>query len=278
MTAPRRPPLRYHGGKWRLAPWLLKHFPPHVCYVEPYGGGASVLLRKPQSYLEVYNDIDGEVVHFFRVLRERTEEFTQAVRLTPFSREELDLAYLDCDNPLERARRFYVRAWQGRGGPRAQWKTGWRFQISDARGKRSVDDWNDTRHLRGIVERLKNVQIECGEALRVIERYDKPETLYYLDPPYPAETRSKRWRRRAYQYEMTTEDHGRLAGVLHDIEGMAIISSYRSKLYDDLYAHWSRTCTETQTDGKTKRVECIWLNQAAQLARYPLFAALRETA
>jgi DNA adenine methylase len=204
--------------------------------VEPYGGGASVLLRKPPSRLEVYNDIDEEVVHFFRILRERTEEFVRAVQLTPFSREEVGLAYQPTDNPLERARRFYVRAWQARGGPRGQWKTGWRYQITNSRGKRNTDDWNDTSHLWGIVERLRQVQFEQDDALRTIWRYDNPTTLFYIDPPYPADTRSVRWRHKAYQHEMGTEDHTALAVALHQLKGMAIVSSYRSPLYDELYA------------------------------------------
>jgi DNA adenine methylase len=277
MSGPRRPALRYHGGKWRLAPWLLEYFPPHVCYVEPYGGGASVLLRKPLSHLEVYNDIDEEVVHFFRILRERTDELVHVIQLTPFSRAEVGLAYETCEDPLERARRFYVRAWQARGGPRGQWRTGWRYQITHARGKRSVDDWCDTGHLWAIVERLRRVQFECDHALSIIRRYDNPTTLFYIDPPYPADTRSLRWRHKAYTHEMSDEDHTALAECLQQLKGMAIVSSYRSPLYDELYASWTRACTKSQTDGKRKGTECIWLNQATQLARTPLFSILQET-
>lgn len=116
MIAPTRPALRYFGGKWRLAPWIISHFPEHTCYVEPFAGGASVLLRKPESKVEVLNDLDGEVVNFWRVLREQTEAFIRAVELTPFSREEASLAYQVADDPLERARRLFIRSWQQRGG------------------------------------------------------------------------------------------------------------------------------------------------------------------
>lgn len=271
MSQPRRPALRYHGGKWRLAPWVIGHFPPHACYVEPYGGAAGVLLRKDRSHLEVYNDLDGEVVSFFRVLRDRTDEFIRQIELTPFSRQELDEAFEPAEDDLERARRFYVRAWQSRGGPRSQWRTGWRFQRTNARGKRSVDDWTDTGHLRAIVERLREVQIEHDEALPVIERYDTPDTLFYCDPPYLASTRSDRWGSHAYTHEMTQEDHVELAQVLSEIEGMAIVSGYPSELYDDLYGDWAWVERTAITDARSRATECLWISPAAMDRRLPLF-------
>lgn len=140
---PRRPLMRYFGGKWRCAPWIIRHFPPHTCYVEPFAGAGSVLLRKEPSTYEYLNDRDGEVVNLFNMLRTRTEEFIRAVELTPFSRAELKLAYQPHPDPMERARRLYVRAWQARGGPREQWNTGWRYQITIARGKGVTHDWSD---------------------------------------------------------------------------------------------------------------------------------------
>lgn len=98
-----RPVLRYHGGKWRLAPWIIQHFPPHRTYVEPYGGAASVLMRKPRSYAEVYNDLDGEVCSLFRVLREPASavELRRLVALTPFARDEFALSYVPSPDPIE---------------------------------------------------------------------------------------------------------------------------------------------------------------------------------
>src|SRR5262245_50804810 len=121
-AVPSRAALRFYGGKWRLAPWIVAHLPPHTCYVEPFGGAASVLLRKPPSRYEVYNDLDGAVVGFFRVLRERPADLIRAIQCTPFARAEVDLACVpvppevDAVDDLERARRLYVRAWQGRHG------------------------------------------------------------------------------------------------------------------------------------------------------------------
>ena len=112
-----RPPIRYHGGKFRIASWVISHFPAHECYVEPFGGGAGVLLQKTPAPFEVLNDLDGEVVNFFRVLRERPGELVRVIQLTPWSREEQRLSFEPASDPLERARRFYVRSWQTHGGP-----------------------------------------------------------------------------------------------------------------------------------------------------------------
>lgn len=265
MSAITRPALRYYGGKWRIARWIISHFPPHVAYCEPFAGAASVLLHKAPSVLEVYNDSDHVVVTFFRVLRERTEELIRAIQLTPYARAEVKHAYQACDDEVEAARRFYVRAWQSRGGPRAQWGTGWRYQRQDNRGKRVIGDWNDTDHLWRIVARLKQVQLECGPADEVIQRFDSPDTLYYCDPPYLAETRSESWSRRGYAQEMTDDDHRRLAGVLHQARGMVLLSGYRSSLYADLYRDWPVVTRETQTDNPAAgmRTECLWLSPAA---------------
>jgi len=273
MTTPRRPALKYYGSKWRLAGRIIGHFPPHTCYVEPYGGSAAVLLQKPPSCVEVYNDADRQVVSFFRVLRERTAELVQAIERTPFSRAELDLAYRPCRDELEQARRFYVRAWQSRSGPSSRWCGGWRFERGDARHKTPTAVWNDTRHLWAIARRLKRVCLECDEALAVIARYDAPTTLFYLDPPYPRHTRT-RWASMAYRHEMTDEDHRHLAEVLQAIEGLAIVSSYPSALYEELYEGqgWRAVRYEVQTAVKQQATEVLWLSPRTVQAALPLFA------
>ncbi|MBH9009927.1 DNA adenine methylase [Pseudomonas aeruginosa] len=106
MKGVRRPILRYHGGKWKLAPWIIQHLPPHHTYVEPFGGAASVLLRKARSHAEVYNDLNGDVVNLFRVARDHGEKLRQALTLTPFARDEFEASYVETTDPLERARRF----------------------------------------------------------------------------------------------------------------------------------------------------------------------------
>ncbi len=265
-----RPALRYYGSKWRLAALITEQLPPHVCYVEPFGGSAAVLLQKAPSYHEVYNDADHQVVTFFRMLRDRPDDLIQAIELTPFSRDALDRAYQPAEAPLEVARRFYVRAWQSRGGGSTHWRSGWRYQKSRARGKRAVDDWNDTGHLWALVARLKQVQLECDDAFTIIPRYDSPETCFYLDPPYPASTRG-RWAKAGYRHEMSDADHRALAELLHGLAGMVILSSYPSALYEELFADWTCKTEQVRTEGRKKATEVLWISPAAVDAALPLF-------
>lgn len=264
-SRPRRPLMRYFGGKWRIAPWIVKHFPPHTCYVEPFAGAGSVLLRKEPSEYEYLNDADAEVVNLFDMLRTRHDEFIRAIELTPFSRLELRRSLEPTDDLLERARRLYIRAWQARGGPRAQWNTGWRFQVVKARGKRAADDWNDIGHLWGIVNRLKQVGIECDDYVPVLGRFDAPTTLFYVDPPYLGTTRSRRWLDKGYAHDFTTEDdHRALAGHLAALAGMVVLSGYPSDLYRELYCDqgWEMRSKRTKTD-VGYAVEAIWINPSA---------------
>lgn len=265
MAAPTRPVLRYHGGKWRLAPWIIDHFPAHRVYVEPFGGAASVLLRKPRAYAEVYNDLDGEVVNLFRVLRDRelAQQLEAVCRLTPFSRSEFALSYEPADDPVEQARRTLFRSFAGFGSVGASGrKTGFRSNVT-RNGTVPAHDWATLAEaIPTFVERLQGVVIECEPALDVIRRYDGPETLHYIDPPYPFSTRTAtaQWDRN-YRHEMTDDEHRELAAVLRHLEGMVIISGYPCELYDDeLYSDWTRVCREALADGARLRTECLWLS------------------
>ena len=278
MRAPKRPALRYHGSKWLLAPWIISHFPAHECYVEAYGGGASTLLRKHRSWLEIYNDLDHQVVNYFRVLRERPEDLVRAIQLTPYSLIEWELAQDDDPDPLESARRLYVKSFQGIAGPTAQWRTGWRRQktITKSKGNKKTTpaprSFMVTEHLYIIAERLRGVEIDCEPALRVIDRFDSPHTLFYLDPPYPASTRN-RWKKHAYRHEMTDKEHRELARAVHSLRGMVLISGYQCGLYDELYADWTRVEREARTNSPNgMAIESLWLSPNAMAGKLPLFA------
>lgn len=263
------PPVRYPGGKWRIASWIYERFPPHVVYCEPYCGGASVLFRKPPSEYEVINDLDGDVVNFFRVLRKQPDELISQIELTPYARQEYKLAYEPAEEPVERARRFLIRYRQSFGSGNIEAPTGWRFQRSSARGKSVIDEWNEVDHLWAAAGRLKQVMIECEEALQVIDRYDSPFTLFYVDPPY---VQSSRVRQNKYPHEMTDADHRRLAEVLNNVRGMVALSGYQSALYDELYAGWQMVDKTTTTNGNNQAVECLWMNPAfSDVSRLPLF-------
>jgi len=258
--APRRPALRYYGGKWKLAPWIISHFPPHQNYVEPCGGAASVLLQKPRSPLETYNDIEQRVVTFFRVLRDRPDELIRKIRLTPWARAEYELSLTDSDGELEQARRFFVRSYMSFNGasgdnPNA---TGWRH-TSDCR-KRTPAAYDLVNNaLAEVAKRLTGVQLECRDYANVIDRLDNDAALIYFDPPYPKATRTKaNW----YSYEWIDQQHVEAATLLHQCQGFAIVSGYACDLYRNLYeAHgWQRVDREAQTNSGGNHTESLWLS------------------
>jgi DNA adenine methylase len=272
--SPTRPVLRYHGGKWMLADWIISHFPEHSIYVEPFGGAASVLMRKPRSYAEVYNDLDQDIVNLFRVLRDPklSKELEHQLRLTPFSRIEFNTSYESANDEIERARRTVVRTFMGHGTSSSRKRrTGFRAKpFRDT--QTGVDDWfNYPGVLEAVTNRLRGVIIECIPALELIQKCDSPNTFFYLDPPYLPEVRKSYG---SYSCEMTGEDHRRLGEVLRSIKGMAIISGYPSKLYDeDLYRGWKRVERSALADGASRRTEVLWispncLNRTQQLGLF----------
>lgn len=268
ISAPRRTALRYFGGKWKLAPWIIKHFPDHITYVEPFGGAASVLLRKFPSAVEVYNDLFDGVINFFKVLRERPAELIAVIDLTPYSRREYKRAQQQADDELESARRFYVHSWQGRSCAGNRKEGGWRYLKTTTRSKTVSHDFAETRHLWTVARRLKLVQIESDDALDVIVRYDTPDALFYVDPPYVDETRRSKGKRDRYHHEYVDDDHRQLADLLHGIEGMVILSGRVCPLYDELYPDWSTdqhnaVVSDGQNGGKTV-LETLWISPNAQ--------------
>lgn len=279
MTEPRRPALRYHGGKWKQARTIIAEFPPHRVYVEPFGGGASVLLRKPRSYAEVYNDLDGEIVSFFRILRDpdTAAELQRRVAMTPFARGEFNEAYQAADDPIEEARRLLIRSFMGFGsdGILAVSRTGFRAN-SNRSGTTPAQDWrNFADCIPEFTERLRGVVIENRHAREVIAAHDGPETLFYVDPPYVLSTR-KGWGlglSRGYKHELGDEDHAHLAAILNGVRGMVVLSGYACDLYEQLYDGWKRIEYGAHADGARARVETVWINDAASRS-HGLFAGV----
>lgn len=272
MTVVNRPVLRYHGGKWLLAPWVVEHFPPHRVYTEPFGGAASVLMRKARAALvEVYNDLDAEIVGLFRVLRDRraAELLTEQLRATPYAREEFLLSYTPCEDAVEQARRTIVRAFFGFGSDAASGaKTGFRSN-GNRQSAHPARDWmNYPPTISAFCERLQGVVVENRAAIEVMVQHDSPETLHYCDPPYVHETRSAAVLRagKGYRHEMTADDHRELAGVLKELKGMVVVSGYASPLYDELYRGWASTSRKALADGALERTEVLWVNPACVAA------------
>jgi DNA adenine methylase len=268
MNAPTRPILRWHGGKWKLAPFVIRHFPRHRIYTETFGGAASILMRKAPAYAEIYNDLDGDVVNLFRLLRsEEAPRLLEQLELTPFSRAEFEASYTPAETSLERARKLVVRSFMGFGSdaPNIELRTGFRAQ-SPLSGRSPEKDWrNYPDALRLIIDRLRNVVVECRPAIEVMRRNDAPDTLHYVDPPYMPETRSiksgrGRLKYHAYAHELDVGGHTELLQALRDLAGMVVLSGYPSPLYERVLSDWRRVEVAALADGARPRTEVLWLN------------------
>jgi len=260
----------WYGGKFSHLDWLLPLLPKTNHFCEPFAGSAAVLLNREPSPVETYNDLDGEVVNFFKVLRDQKEELLYSIGMTPFSREEFQLAIKALNNPenfssFERARLFYVRARQVRTGLAQTASNGrWANCLNTSRAGMSgaVSRWlGSVESLEYIATRLLRVQIENDDALKVIKRYDSADTLFYCDPPYVHSTRGDN---NAYGNEMTDDEHRELANVLNNINGLVAISNYDCQLMDELYPHpkWKKFYGPNKTihSTKDKRQEVLWVN------------------
>ena len=258
----------WYGGKFSHLGWLLPLLPECHHYCEPFAGSAAVLLNREPSPVETYNDLDGEVVNFFRVLRDEREKLVEAIGLTPFSREEFFGAVRGDGggrgvSAVERARRFYVRARQTRTGLAQTASLGrWANCKGTSRAGMSgaVSRWlGSVEDLPGIALRLLRVQIENRPALEVIRLYDRKDTLFYCDPPYVHATRGDR---KAYRYEIDDAGYRELAGVLRPAAGKVALSGYRCDLIDTLFEGWrcveapAKTCHSV----KQTRREALWMN------------------
>lgn len=263
MTVVTRPALRWHGGKWLLAPWIISQMPPHRVYVEPFGGAASVLIRKPRSYAEIYNDLDDEVVNLFHVLRsDDAPRLIQMLKLTPFASVEFAGAHVATDCAVERARRTIVRSFMGFGSNAIHRKSGFRSN-SNRSGTTPARDWvNYPDALAAIVERLRGVVVLNRDAREVMAAHDGPETLHYVDPPYVFDTRTDAGH--DYAHEMTDGDHGDLLEFLRTLQGKVMLSGYPHGSYDVALDGWTRIEKAALADGARKRTEVLWCNFETQ--------------
>lgn len=256
----------WYGGKYSHLDWLLPLLPRAQHYCEPFGGSAAVLINRDPAPVETYNDVDGELVNFFRVLRTQKDKLIEAIGLTPFSREEFELAIAppaEGTSELERARRFFVRARQVRTGLAQKASSGrWAHCLLTSRAGMAgaVSRWlGSVEDLPEIAQRLLRVQIEHGPAIEVINRYDSPDTLFYCDPPYTHDARTDV---NAYAYEMTDQQHRELAEVLHNVKGMVALSGYHSPLMRALYGDWRyiEAPEKLVHSVKAPRTEVLWVN------------------
>lgn len=254
----KHPVLKYYGSKFRLAQWVIKHFPAHRHYVEPFGGAANVLLAKEPAKLETYNDLNNSLVNFFRVLRDQPEELIEKVKLTPYARSEFEYCMDEkpANDPIEMARRLFVHLWLSYNSMFVSTKGNWRRHKN---GHRSVTKDINPTNLFEASKRFLSVQIENRDAFKLMVEMDSPDTLFYLDPPYVSSTRVQQ---KSYSHEFTNDDHREFAEILYKLKGFVVLSGYPSEIYKELFEAkgWRRVDKESLTMGKTKRVECIWLS------------------
>lgn len=248
--------LKYPGGKWKCAEWIIEHFPEHKVYCEPFFGSGAVFFKKMPSYIETINDVDGNIVNLFRVCRKHPEELATAINMTPFSREEFENCYeIGVDDSIERARRTLVRYHQSFGTTNSS-KKSWR-NVQTYGGPRCATMWN---YLPGTVievcERLKDAQIENIDALKLVKRYNSEDTLIYCDPPYLQELRKKNM----YAHEMKREEHIRLLELLKESKSKVIISGYDSELYNEILKGWRTDERPAIAQMGLHRIEKIWMN------------------
>lgn len=258
------PPMAYYGGKTRLAATIAAMLPAHEHYIEPFAGALSVLLAKGQSRMETVNDIDGDLMTFWRVLRDRPAELARVCALTPHSRAEHESTYvvaLEELDDLERARRTWVRISQGRSGTLR--KTGWRYYIDPAGSTRSMPGYLSAyvERMAAAARRLQKVSLECRPGVEIIELYGAFDSAcLYVDPPYLGSTRAKN-----YRIEMASEaSHIEMLDALLGARSGVVLSGYASDLYDSALARWDRlelTSGTGQGGSYAVRTEVLWSNR-----------------
>lgn len=247
-----RPFLDYFGGKFRLAPWIISHFPKHEIYCEPFCGAASVLMRKDPSKMEVLNDLDSEIFNVFKVARNHGAKLKKLLKLTPYSRKSYLEARVPVQDPVEMAKNTVIKSFMGIGDSIHN-KSGFRKSItSNVPPSRSFANYVD--YFDFFTERLRSVLIENLSYNEIFKAYDSNKTLFYIDPPYPHFTRSKKHR---YGHEMTENCHNILIERILTLKGRVILSSYKNPVYDSL--NWRTELKEARTQ-KTKRTEVLYIN------------------
>lgn len=281
-------PFPWFGGKQRLCRRIADLLPQHLVYVEPFGGAAAVLLAKPRARLDVYNDVDQGLVNFFRVLRDRPDELTRLIELTPFSRTEFELCrdtWRDVADELERARRWYVRVEQAFGGTPTT--SGWAGEFAGRRrASRAQTSLTRLERLPRIVARLRTVQIEDIDWRRVLERYDGPDCVFYLDPPYPMSVRrpNRQAGNRSYAHELTELDHVELVERVLELQADVLVSGYDTPLYRPLehagferFEYAALACSQNRgySTDRRRRVEVLWRRTREAERLFPVGVAER---
>ncbi len=256
-----KPILKYPGSKANIAEWIVSFFPPHKHYIEPFFGSGAVFFNKPPAPHEVINDLSGDVVNLFRVVRERGEELAALIEMTPWARDECAIAHIPTSDPMERARRLVVKTWQAHGAGEARGGTTWSHTLITLRYVERPAMWRKLPpRILALIGRLRDAEIENRDAVNMLADYAAPDVLIYADPPYPLSARNGLM----YQYEMTDADHAALLDALDAHPGPVVLSGYHCALYDERLSHWHTVERKTQAEKGNTRTEVLWLNGAAR--------------
>lgn len=251
--------MHYPGGKKRIAPWIVKKMPDHHSYLEPFFGCGAVLFEKEPAPIETVNDLDSEIVNFFRVVRDpdRRERLCEAVAYTPYSREIYEEGFKrEYKSDIEKALWFVMRSMQSHGF-RITEKSGWKKDVYGREAAYAVRYWNRLPEaLQYMGRRLKSVQIENRPAVELIKAFDHENVLIYCDPPYVMSTRG----RKQYRHEMPDEDHEELLQVIKRSKAKIMISGYDCELYDRYLHDWRKEQIASRTQSLARRMETLWMN------------------
>lgn len=255
--------LKYPGSKWRIAKWIISHFPEgyeNMTYLEPFFGSGSIFFTKERSRIKTINDLDDSVVNLFKIVRDRPKELAYKISMTPWSRKEYYDSYTPSNDDLERARRFLIRTWMAVGTKTSD-KTGWRNNINAENRTLQNFHCDLSKTIIETCDRLKHtkkcvVQIENQDVFKLIERYNRSDVMMYLDPPYVISTRHGR----IYKYEFTDDDHIKLLKLCRQSKARILISGYDSKIYNDYLSDWDKDTRITDCERGQKRTEVLWMN------------------
>lgn len=256
------PPLKYFGGKWNSAPWYIENMPPHRTFVDLFGGGANITLRKPRSKYEIYNDLDGEVINFFRVIQnqETCQKLLRLIKRTPYAREAFYDAYKPTDDPVKRAANLAIKSRMSLHVS-AVYSDFYKGFLSG-----SIKDVSRYKSFNALCKsvvktriRFQNVCIENKDAIKLIPQFDYHDTLFFADPPYMPETRKGA----SYGCEMTAEQHAALLDALLQAKGNAMVCGYDNQLYREKLAGWKLLTRKGQAmmSGHKGRIECLWIKR-----------------
>lgn len=264
-----KPLLRYHGSKWQIAKEVIGHFPDHYTYVEPFGGGAAVLLKKRPSKAELYNDLDSEITNLFKVIRDHREALLEKLFYTPFARdafyEAFDIGRSGVElDPIEAARITMTVSFQSHtnAGVTRESRSGWKCWIKPGWSQTPSDYWAELFvRVNEVCERLRSVNVENKPAIDVIKQWDDTETLFYCDPPYIESTRKEGLG--AYRHEMSLDQHRELADLLLSCKAKVVLSGYDSPEYNEWFKGWERHEYTSRVEGRQDAKEYVWVSPAA---------------